>query len=316
MSRKATMAPTQRVLLTKLHSFPGGHDPYGWATSPRMANRQLKLLWCSLMTSTMDSVLKRLQQILRSSKGGAKWTSAFCCLLGLAMCFEYMQRMAHVVCDDPTVKGVATTQDMECRAEAACRAIDDKFLFVNNLFRWKYHRGFNPLRDYKDEKVQRTLGENALEFVRSVNGLMAEKCKCSIDAFQCTIANAVLLQTTVSYTTASTSASRRRTRKSTRRGWSHASSPPFPIRSSVISLDDPDAFRSRTSPGRLSFPFLSFQAKHSCSPTHFLSFLRFPPSMHRAVKKARDGLPHHVARMHRLNHVMIAFFPSFFLSNA
>ena len=126
----------------------------------------------------MDSVLKRLQQILRSSKGGTKWTSAFCAILGLSMCFEYLQRLVHVVCDDPTVKGTTNTEvDMVCKAEAACRVIDDKFQFVSSLFRWKYHRGFNPLKDWTDEKVQRSLGENGLEFVRGVQGLVVEKCE-------------------------------------------------------------------------------------------------------------------------------------------
>jgi hypothetical protein len=181
MSRKATLSPSQRPLLNRLHSYPGrpdGPDPYGRATSPRMANRQLKFLWCSLLNNIMESVLKRLQQILRSSKGGAKWTSAFCSILGLAMCFEYIQRLTHIVCDDPTVKGTSTDQDMEIKAETACRSIDDKFQFISNLFRWKYHRGFNPLKDWTDEKVQRALGEPAVDFVRGVTGLVVEKCKC------------------------------------------------------------------------------------------------------------------------------------------
>jgi hypothetical protein len=137
-----------------------------------MANRQLKFLWCSLLNNIMESVLKRLQEILRSSKGGAKWTSAFCSILGLAMCFEYIQRLTHIVCDDPTVKGTSTDQDMAIMAETACRSIDDKFQFISNLFRWKYHRGFNPLKDWM---VQRALGEGAMDFVTAVRGLVGAR---------------------------------------------------------------------------------------------------------------------------------------------
>jgi hypothetical protein len=144
-----------------------------------MANRQLKVLYCSLFGQIMDSVLRRLQQVLRSSRGGAKWTSAFVALLGLAMCFEEVQRTAHANQDADALMGQMDEWDATQSAEAACRCIDEKFQFMANLFRWKYHRGFNPLRDYEDSKVKETLSESSLLFVRSVAALVQEKSESS-----------------------------------------------------------------------------------------------------------------------------------------
>jgi len=148
---------------------------YDHATSPRMANRQLKFLYTALFSQIMDSVLRRLQQVLRSSNGGAKWTSAFVALLGLAMCFEDVQRTAHTNQDADAAMGQMSDWEAASRAEEACRLIDEKFGFMSNLFRWKYHRGFNPLRDWEDPKVQAKLSASSLAFVRDVAGLVNEK---------------------------------------------------------------------------------------------------------------------------------------------
>lgn len=175
-ARSATIPPRQVAQLYKLHHSVKNPDVrYGKATSPNMANRQLKVLYCSLFSQIMDSVLRRLQQVLRSSRGGAKWTSAFVALLGLAMCFEEVQRTAHANQDADALMGQMDEWDAIQSAEAACRCIDEKFQFMANLFRWKYHRGFNPLRDYEDSKVRETLSESSLLFVRSVAALVQEK---------------------------------------------------------------------------------------------------------------------------------------------
>jgi len=175
-ARIPTVAPSQFPLLYNLHYSNQHRDVrYGRGTSLRMVNRQLKFLYCALFSQIMEGVLKRLQQILRSSRGGAKWTSAFVALLGLAMCFEEVQRTAHTNQDAEVFLGLLTDLEASQNAEAACRLIDEKFGFVANLFRWKYHRGFNPLKDLEDQKVQNTLGTSALEFVKGVAGLVQEK---------------------------------------------------------------------------------------------------------------------------------------------
>ena len=174
LCRTATIPNSQKHLLYKLHTYPSSPDAYAHAPSPRMANRQLKYLFCHLHQNILDSILKKLQHVLRSSKGPQKWTSAFIALLGLAMAFELTQHLVHVVTDADAAMQKYTPRDAEYVAESACRAIDEKFAFVSNLFRWKY-RGFNPLRDVDRDQVKQVLGDKGVEFVRDVATLIAEK---------------------------------------------------------------------------------------------------------------------------------------------
>jgi hypothetical protein len=140
-----------------------------------MANRQLKYLFCTLQQQILDSILKKLQQVLRSSKGPQKWTAAFISLLGLAMSFELVQRLVHTLMDAEAAMGKFTVRDADYMAEVACLAIDENFAFVRNLFRWKYHRGFNPLREVEQDNVKEVLGEKGVEFVRGIVALIMEK---------------------------------------------------------------------------------------------------------------------------------------------
>jgi hypothetical protein len=180
MSRAPNIPQAQHDILYHLHySLSNPHITYGKATSSRMVNRQLKFLFCAIFNQIMEDILDHLQRILRSSRGGSKWTSAFCTILGLAMCFEEVQRMVHGNQDIEAMKGLMTEWEAAQRAEESCRLIDEKFKFIANLFRWKYHRGFNPLKDWEDSKVQNTLGVTGVDFVKSVSGLVQEKCEFS-----------------------------------------------------------------------------------------------------------------------------------------
>jgi hypothetical protein len=152
---------------------------YGKSISPRMANRQLKYLIYAIYRDTMEGVLRRLQQTLRSSKVGTKWMSAFCCLLALAMVFEDNQEIVQLLCDNEARMGVCTPQDAAYRADRACVAIDDNFNLIKSLFVVKYNKGFNPLQHLHDPKVQKDLGDSASDFARSVSALVKEKCKTS-----------------------------------------------------------------------------------------------------------------------------------------
>ncbi|KAF2433321.1 hypothetical protein EJ08DRAFT_74714 [Tothia fuscella] len=176
MGRAPAIPRSQHKALYNLHYANLHRDiVYSANCSSKMVNRQLKFLFSALFNQIMESVLKRLQQILRSSSGGAKWTSAFCAILGLAMCFETIQKTVHGNQDIQAKKGLMTEWEAAQRAEESCRMIDQKFGFITNLFRWKYHRGFNPLRDWEDGKVQSTLGDSGTDFVRAVAGLVNEK---------------------------------------------------------------------------------------------------------------------------------------------
>jgi hypothetical protein len=193
MGRAPSITRSQHDILYNLHySLTHRNFTYPKNCSARMVNRQLKFLFCAIFNQIMESVLKRLQQVLRSSRGGAKWTSAFCAVLGLAMCFEEVQRTTHGNQDIEAKRGRITEWEASQRAEESCRLIDEKFTFVTNLFRWKYHRGFNPLKDSEDEKVQKTLGESAIDFVRGVAGLVAEKSKSYHLLISGSIANKVV----------------------------------------------------------------------------------------------------------------------------
>lgn len=182
-SRASTIVNGDLHLLNTLHYTVRNGVEYGKATSARLANRQLKYLYTSLWIEIMEKVLKKLQQVLRSSRGGAKWSSAFCAVLGLGMAFEEIQRCAHAHQEADQIMGNITEWEATGNAERACRTIDEKFFFLTTLFRWKYHRGFNPFRNMHDRKVQEALGSAALEFVQEVDELITEKGTCSSPVF-------------------------------------------------------------------------------------------------------------------------------------
>jgi hypothetical protein len=178
-SRATTIVNGDLHLLSTLRYAAANRITYSKATTVRLANRQLKYLYTSLWIQIMESVLKKLQLILRSSRGGAKWSSAFVAVLGLGMAFETIQMASHTHQEAERIMGNATDWEARDNAEKACRVVDEKFFFLATLFRWKYHRGFNPFKNINDRKVHEDLGPNALEFVRGVYGLVQEKCKFS-----------------------------------------------------------------------------------------------------------------------------------------
>jgi hypothetical protein len=175
--RASTVVNEDLELLSTLQYSIKNRVSYHKATTIRLANRQLKYLYTSLWKQIMESVLKRLQQVLRSSSGGSKWSSGFVAVLGLGMAFESIQLMAHAHQEADEIMGNTTNWEGRDRAETACRVIDEKFFFLTTLFRWKYHRGFNPFKNIHDREMHKTLGPNALQLVQGVNELVAEKCK-------------------------------------------------------------------------------------------------------------------------------------------
>jgi hypothetical protein len=186
-SRASTIVNGDLHLLSTLHYTAANRVAYGKATTARLANRQLKYLYTSLWIQIMENVLKKLQQVLRSSRGGAKWSSAFVAVLGLGMAFETIQMTSHTHQEADEIMGNTTSWDARERAERACRVIDEKFFFLATLFRWKYHRGFNPFRNIHDRGVHQDLGPNALQLVQGVHGLVQEKCRSSLSCSLYTI---------------------------------------------------------------------------------------------------------------------------------
>ncbi|KAF2142119.1 uncharacterized protein K452DRAFT_298115 [Aplosporella prunicola CBS 121167] len=140
---------SRQQALSSLSTSP--HIPpssYGTFCSPRVVNRQLKFLFCSLHQQIMDSVYRKLQQILkRGTSWPGKWTSAFVCMLGLAMCHEDTQKTVHLIMDYKTVADRLDPRMAQKRAETACEAIDMKFLFVMALFLRRSSKSPNPLNE-------------------------------------------------------------------------------------------------------------------------------------------------------------------------
>jgi hypothetical protein len=159
--------------------------------TPRMANRQLKYHFLHLHVKYMGELLNKLQQIFRSSKGTERWLAAFVIVLGLAIANEEMQKLAPLVTDaqiaasDPATltneSGYSSKEDAEQKAEKAGKEIDDGFRFIMKIFRWKYCRSGNPLRDGEREGwkewTERLRDERVIRFLQQISSLVGERCK-------------------------------------------------------------------------------------------------------------------------------------------
>jgi hypothetical protein len=183
LGRTAQVPPEEQYKLGNIHYF----KRYNQSTNhvnlhnvPRMANRQLKYLFLSILNKTMDQVLRRLDRVYRSSRGCHEWLMAFYGVVGLAMTFEDLQNTVHGFLRADVDFGKFGPSEAEHQLRDATGEIDKRFNFMAKLFRLKYHRQFNPLRDYTDAAVQHNLGEEAIRFVTQVSELVSEKCKGSL----------------------------------------------------------------------------------------------------------------------------------------
>lgn len=181
MSHTITIAEeTKDQTLAKMHSYT---DPSAYVqnyTSPRMAARQLKYFFARLQRSTLALVLNKLQQIFKSSKGCDKWLAAFVAVVGMAMAQEDQQKTMHQVMATRTVAESLDPRDAQEQADIANRDIDQQMNFVSQIFRWKYNRKCNPLRDC-DQDWEKEVGfgdESSVTFVRSVAQLVKENSEC------------------------------------------------------------------------------------------------------------------------------------------
>jgi hypothetical protein len=146
-----------------------------------MTNRQLKYFFSRLQRSIMSNVLNKLQQIFKSSKGCDKWLAAFVAVIGMCMAHEEMQKTIHLVQQTKATTEKLDYRECQSRADIACRDIDSRMSFVNQIFRWKYNRKCNPLRD-ADHDWNKEVGfgdENSVLFVRQVAQLVKENSKSS-----------------------------------------------------------------------------------------------------------------------------------------
>jgi hypothetical protein len=184
MSHTLTIAEeTKGTILSRMHSYASPTHYVEGFTSPRMTNRQLKYFFSRLQRQIHTNVLNKLQQIFKSSKGCDRWLAAFVAVLGMCMALEDQQQTVHLVMstraesDEPGSLGRA--RDMQDQADHACREIDARVHFVQQIFRWKYNRKHNPLLNPElDWEKESGFGDkSSVDFVRKVAHLVRENSK-------------------------------------------------------------------------------------------------------------------------------------------
>jgi hypothetical protein len=180
MSHTLTIAEEgKHTTLQRMHSYAGRAAYADNFTSPRMTNRQLKYFFSRLQRTIHATVLNKLQQIFKSSKGCDRWLAAFVAVLGMCMALEDQQKTIHLVMSTRAATEGGDTRDAQGQADVACREIDTRMLFVQQIFRWKYNRKHNPLvnADHDWEKEVGFGDRSSVEFVRQVAQLVRENSK-------------------------------------------------------------------------------------------------------------------------------------------
>jgi hypothetical protein len=177
MSHTLTIAEETKVAtLSRMHSYGGPNSYVENYTSPRMTNRQLKYFFSRLQRSIQANVLNKLQQILKSSKGCDRWLAAFVAVLGMCMALEDQQKTIHLVMSTKAQTEGIDPRDAQDQADVTCREIDQRIHFVQQIFRWKYNRKCNPMRD-ADLDWEKEVGfgdASSVNFVRQTAQLVKE----------------------------------------------------------------------------------------------------------------------------------------------
>ena len=179
MSHTLTMAEEcKHTALSKMHSYAPSKYMENM-TSPRMTNRQLKYFFSRLHRTIMSTILNKLQQVYKSSKGCDKWLAAFIVVVGMCMAHEDQQMTIHQVQATRATTERSDMRDAQARADIACREIDAQMGFIGHIFRLKYNRKCNPLRDAELE-WDREVGfgdASSVTFVRQVAQLVKDNSK-------------------------------------------------------------------------------------------------------------------------------------------
>jgi hypothetical protein len=165
----------------KLARIFGPDQTYPKFFTPRLANRQLKYHFAQLLEKYLTGLLNNLQQIFRSSSGTERWAAAFCAILGLGITLELLQQLAYRTADAKLAMGdINDYEEAERIADRACRDIDEKMKFITQIFRWKYCRATNPLRDMNANWTAQLRDENVIKFVKDVTWLISEQSKAQL----------------------------------------------------------------------------------------------------------------------------------------
>lgn len=149
--------------------FPNAH----------FAARQVKYYFARLQHLILLTVLNELQEIFESSEGCSRWLIAFVAVLGLAMASEEEQKATHLV---QAIKVHTETlhfgENYPQGANVACQCIDARMQFIFQIFRWKYNRRLNPLKDfYLNWAGEYGFGDENSEIIHKVSQLVKGNSK-------------------------------------------------------------------------------------------------------------------------------------------
>ncbi|KAF2108946.1 hypothetical protein BDV96DRAFT_503498 [Lophiotrema nucula] len=177
MSHTLSMAEeTKHASLSRMRSYKDPSKYVPKFTSPRLTNRQLKYFFARLQKNILQAVLNKVQQIFKSSKGCDKWLAAFIAAIGMAMAHEDQQKTLHLVMETKAHTEGWDMHHAEDSAKRACKEIDERMSFIFQIFRWKYNRRCNPLKDSEQEwEKEAGFGDaNSVNFIRQVAQLVKE----------------------------------------------------------------------------------------------------------------------------------------------
>ena len=155
--------------------------PTSTHTSPRLANRQLKLYFGMMRKAIYDRILNWQQQVLHGSgqKEGT-WLASFCAVLGFGMVLEEVQRTLFIQMDAKITKNELSQSAAVFEAKNACDRIDGRYRLLVGLFQCKYRDkrwgsdgSFGP-------STPRYSDLAANEFLGNVRELLEEKRKSSL----------------------------------------------------------------------------------------------------------------------------------------
>ena len=160
--------------IARLECYAGSHKLNQTdVCAPLLVNYQTKYLFRRIHQSTMNNILLKLQQILKSSQGTDKWMPCFCAFLGLAIALERQQSTLFLFASGEVDSDTGPNQ-----VDKACREIDNKFMFMTQIFRWKYNRKINPLKEPPSlrelDPMGRVWKDADVMFVRNIANLVRE----------------------------------------------------------------------------------------------------------------------------------------------
>ncbi|PVI02983.1 hypothetical protein DM02DRAFT_271714 [Periconia macrospinosa] len=164
---------------SEIRSFAPPITPFEFPHA-HFAARQAKYFFARLQRCILGTVLNKLQRIFLSSKGYNYWLAAFVAILCLAMANEEEQKATYIQTSkvETEILNVETfsfSEDPARAANVACRDIDERMELIFQIFRWKYNKRWNPLKDSdRDWAGEFGFGDENSQIIRKISQLVNE----------------------------------------------------------------------------------------------------------------------------------------------